>query len=91
MVGVRVGPPDLEIDNGQPPYGKEDSNQSRVTHHRPKQAQDPGRVGQTLRQVAGGEELPAAVAEFSPLNRYLTGMTVTPPSRSGPPDLPYRC
>jgi len=70
---VDVSPPDSEIDDGQPPYRDEDSNQSRITYHTPNQGRNPGRVWRTPGQVAGGEKLPAAIAELSPLDRRLIG------------------
>jgi hypothetical protein len=72
---VDVSPPDSEIDDGQPPYGDEDSNQSRITCHGPNQGGNPGGVWRTPGQVAGREKLPAAIAELSPLDRRLIGAT----------------
>jgi len=89
--GVGIGPPDSEIDDRQPPYGDEDSDQSRITHHTPNQDRDPGGVGQTPGQVACGAELPAAIAEFSALDRRLIGANIAPPLRIGPSILPARC
>jgi hypothetical protein len=44
---VRVGPLDVEIDDGQPPYRDEYADESRITHHTPDQGRGTGRVGQT--------------------------------------------
>src|SRR6516165_5881217 len=89
--GVGVLPPDSEIDEGQLPYGDEDSDQGRMTHHIPNQGRDPRGVGQTPGQVAGSAKLPAAIAEFSPLDRRLIGAAITKPFRIGPSILPARC
>src|SRR5262245_40359472 len=44
-VGIR--PADSEWNNRQSPYGNEDPDQSRITHHSRKQRRSTGRVGQT--------------------------------------------
>ncbi len=75
--GVDVSPPDSEINGGQPPYGDEDSNQSRITHHTAHQVRDPGGVRQTPGQVAGGEKLPAAIVELLSLDGCLIGPTAS--------------
>jgi hypothetical protein len=86
--GIGVGTPDSEIDNGQPPYGGEASDHSRIACQVPHQARGPAVVRPTVGQIGGGEKLVAAITELSPLKRHPNGATVHQPAQTRQSGLP---
>lgn len=84
-------PPDPDIEDGQPPYGDDGPEQSRITNHVPDQGRDRGGVGQTTHELAGSAKLRAVIAELPPLNPRPVHVTVTLSPRQGAPKLQARC
>ena len=83
--GVDVSPLDSEIDDGKQPYGDEDPDQSRITHHGSNRAEFRGSVA-NAGPSRWPQETPSSIVGFLPPDPCLIGPTASHqvPPKNGP-------